>query len=113
MAERSLFERALGLFATLSIEALCERISTAWPASSMPRARAVAGIGDAAHDVLAWAPCRGLVRGSEEAERLTLDRSPLRWRRRGQMVRSRARAGRAAERRALYVSLAPTGAARR
>jgi DNA-binding response OmpR family regulator len=76
LAERSLFERALGLFATLSIEALCERILDSLARELDAEGGALWLVTETQQDVLALGAVQGLVRGSEEPERLTLEQIP-------------------------------------
>jgi DNA-binding response OmpR family regulator len=76
MAERSLFERALGLFATTSIESLCERVLDSLARELDAEGGVLWLSSETQHDALALAAVQGLVRGSEEAERLSLDQVP-------------------------------------
>jgi CheY-like chemotaxis protein len=76
MAERSLFERAIGLFSTLSIEALAEKMLQTLAGELDAEGGALWLGSETQDDSLSLAAVHGLVRSGQEPERLGHDALP-------------------------------------
>jgi len=76
MAERSLFERAISMFSTLSIEALAEKMVESLAGELDADGAALWLVSETQPDLLVLAAVHGLVRGSEEAETLATTELP-------------------------------------
>jgi DNA-binding response OmpR family regulator len=77
MADRSLFERSVALFATLSLEALSEKILDAFARELDAEGGVLWLASDTDDDRLLLAAVHGLVRGSEEPESLSREDLPI------------------------------------
>jgi CheY-like chemotaxis protein len=76
MAERSLFERAISMFSTLSIEALAEKMVASLAGELDADGAALWLVSETQQDLLVLAAVHGLVRGSQEAETLRTPELP-------------------------------------